>query len=366
MKRMINSVMVLLIFLMGVNLNAQQRNATIAFDKTDHDFGRFKEEDGKVSHEFVFTNTGSEPIIINRVAASCGCTATSWTKEPILPGGKGYVKAEYNPRNRPGRFNKTVTVFTNAEPRTVILRIMGDVVPREKTIEDIYPYPIGGMRFKSNHIAFVKIKKGQQKTVLLEMINNSNEKITISFTGVPSHLKVKASPETIKPKEKGFIETTYDAGKKNDWGFVIDRLQILLNDKAEKNNRLTVSATIEEDFSGLTPEDLENSPKAEFESKTFNFGTMKQKSSASYEFVFKNTGKSDLIIRKIKSTCGCTVVNPKETVIKPGQTSSLKAIFNSGTRRGRQNKTVTVITNDPENSMILLRLTGEVEAPKTN
>jgi len=366
MKRMINSVMVLLIFLMGVNLNAQQRNATIAFDKTDHDFGRFEEEDGKVSHEFVFTNTGSEPIIINRVAASCGCTATSWTNEPIVPGGKGYVKAEYNPRNRPGRFNKTVTVFTNAEPRTVILRIMGDVVPREKTIEDIYPYPIGGMRFKSNHIAFVKIKKGQQKTVLLEMINNSNEKITISFTGVPSHLKVKASPETIKPKEKGFIETTYDAGKKNDWGFVIDRLQILLNDKAEKNNRLTVSATIEEDFSGLTPEDLENAPKAEFESKTFNFGTMKQKSSASYEFVFKNTGKSDLIIRKIKSTCGCTVVNPKETVIKPGQTSSLQAIFNSGTRRGRQNKTVTVITNDPKNSMILLRLTGEVEAPKTN
>jgi len=106
---MINSVMVLLIFLMGVNLNAQQRNATIAFNKTDHDFGKFKEEDGKVSHEFVFTNTGSEPIIINRVTASCGCTATSWTKEPIVPGGKGYVKAEYNPRNRPGRFNKTVT-----------------------------------------------------------------------------------------------------------------------------------------------------------------------------------------------------------------------------------------------------------------
>ncbi len=359
--------MILLIFLMGVNLNAQQRNATIAFDKRDHDFGKFKEEDGKVSHEFAFTNTGSEPIIINRVAASCGCTATSWTKEPIVPGGKGYVKAEYNPRNRPGRFNKTVAVFTNAEPRTVILRIMGDVVPREKTTEDIYPYPIGGMRFKSNHIAFVKIKKGQQKTVLLEMINNSNEKITISFSGgVPSHLKVKASPETLKPKEKGFIETTYDAGKKNDWGFVIDRLQILLNDKAVKNNRLTVSATIEEDFSGLTPEELENAPKAEFESKTFNFGTMKQKSSASYEFVFKNTGKSDLIIRKIKSTCGCTVVNPKETVIKPGQTSSLKAVFNSGTRRGIQNKTVTVITNDPKNSMILLRLTGEVEAPKTN
>jgi hypothetical protein len=366
MKNIKNCLIAILVLLIWININAQQRNSTIAFDKVDHDFGKFKEEDGNVSHEFIFTNTGNEPLIINRVVSSCGCTATNWTKEPVVPGGKGYVKAEYNPRNRPGKFNKTVTVFTNTQQRTIILRITGDVIPRPKTVKDIYPYSIGGMRFKSNHLAFVKINQGQQKTVMMEMINNSEDKITLSFIQVPAHITIKASPETLTPKQKGFIEATYDAGKKNDWGFVVDRIQVLLSGKTEKNNQLTISATIEEDFSGLTSEELANAPKIEFENTTFDFGTLKQKSSASYEFVFKNAGKRDLFIRKIKSSCGCTAVSPKETVIKSGQSSSIKAVFSSGTRVGKQNKTITVITNDPQKSMIILRLTGQVEAPKAN
>jgi hypothetical protein len=78
------------------------------------------------------------------------------------------------------------------------------------------------------------------------------------------------------------------------------------------------------------------------------------------EFKYRNEGKTDLIIRHIKSTCGCTAVQQGNTVIKPGQESSIKAIFNSGGYNGKVMKYIYVYTNDPKNSEVLLILNAEV------
>lgn len=345
---------------------AQQKYATISFDELTHDFGTFKEEDGSVTCTFSFTNTGSIPLVINRVSASCGCTSPAWSKEPVAPGGKGYVEATYNPKNRPGKFSKSLTVFSTAAKRAVVLRIQGEVTPRERTVADIYPYQIGDVRFKSNHLAFVRLNQGEKKTIQLQIINTSKKDQTLSFDQVPEHIHLIAVPETLKPQQKGYIEATYDAGIINDWGFVIDRIRVLFNNRAIGNNRLTISATIVEDFSSMTAEELANAAKIEFvDGKTFNFGKIDQKSKVEHDFVFKNVGKSDLILRKIKSSCGCTVVSPKDKVIKPGKSSSIKAIFSSGTRKGMQNKSITIFTNDPKNSKIILRVTGEVKKSGT-
>ncbi len=366
MKRVIIGLFSLVLLGNAGALFSQQKNASLSFDKVVHDFGKIEEADGPVTCTFVFTNTGSIPLIINRVVASCGCTSPDWSKEPIVPGGKGYVKATYNPARRPGKFNKSVNVSSNAEQRNLVLRIMGDVNPRPRTIEDDYPYLIGEMRFKSNHLAFLKVNQGQQKTILMEMVNVSDQPLSVTFDRVPAHLTMKTIPDKINPNEKGVIEATYDAEIKNDWGFVIDRVSVLLNEQAIKNNLLTVSATIEEDFTGFTEEELKQAPSIQFETKTFDFGKIEQKTSVTHEFQFTNTGKSDLILRKISSSCGCTAVVPKEKVIPPGETSSIKATFNAGTRRGKQNKSITVITNDPKNSQVILRVTGDVEVTSSN
>ncbi len=67
----------------------------------------------------------------------------------------------------------------------------------------------------------------------------------------------------------------------------------------------------------------------------------------------------------MKNSGGSNTANPKEKVIKPGKSSSIKAIFSSGTRKGMQNKSITIITNDPRNSRIILRVTGEVKKSGT-
>ncbi|HDJ33677.1 MAG TPA: DUF1573 domain-containing protein [Bacteroidetes bacterium] len=353
-----------LILLTGYQMaQSQQQGASITFTKRIHDFGKIQEADGAVSYSFEFTNTGNTPLVITRVVASCGCTTPEWTRQPVPPGQKGYVKVTFNPRNRPGQFAKTITVMTNGVQPNAVLRVQGEVIPREKTLEDFYPYKMGNVRLKSNHIPFVKILNGQKKTVLAEVVNVSEEPVDISFTGVPPHLTFEG-PGKLKPGEKGVMEITYDAAKKNDWGFVIDRIRMLQNGKGDFSYTLTISATIEDDFSGMTPEELANAPSIQFKQTTYDFGTMKQNTQVEHNFEFTNEGKSDLIIRKVSSSCGCTAVKPKENVIKPGQTSHIKTIFSSGSRVGRQNKTVTIITNDPKNTQVILRLTGNVEPPK--
>jgi len=105
-------------------------SANISFDKTSHDFGKIKEQDGLATVTFTLKNTGNAPLVISRVQASCGCTTPTWTKEPILPGKTGSITASYNPAGRPGSFIKSISVFTNAGEDCKTLTIKGEVIPK--------------------------------------------------------------------------------------------------------------------------------------------------------------------------------------------------------------------------------------------
>ena len=92
---------------------------------TVHDFGKIP-VNKPVTHEFRFTNSGNSPLIISSVQASCGCTVTDYSKDPIAPGGEGFVKATYNAATV-GIFTKTVTVNANSQQSAVKLMIKGEV-----------------------------------------------------------------------------------------------------------------------------------------------------------------------------------------------------------------------------------------------
>ena len=139
----------------------------------EHNFGVFKEEAGRQTFDFIVTNTGRDPLIIQNVVASCGCTTPVWTRSPISPGGKGKVTAIYDPVSRPGKFNKTLTVYSNAMPQTTVLTITGEVTPREKTVEELFTFSVSGVRFESNHLAFTNVKKNEKKSKVMPLINAS-------------------------------------------------------------------------------------------------------------------------------------------------------------------------------------------------
>jgi Protein of unknown function (DUF1573) len=329
----------------------------------EHSFGTFKEEAGKQTFDFIVTNTGDAPLVIQNIVASCGCTQPEWTREPIPAGKNGKITAIYDPRDRPGQFNKTLSVYTNSKPEVVVLTIKGEVIPREKTVEELYTFPVGDVRFESNHLAFTNVKKTEKKIRVMPIINTSKNPVKVEFDNLPPHLALKVNPQTLKPGEKGIVEGTYDATKNSGWGNVSDMVKIKLNDVVQENVYYYVSANLVEDFSSWTREQMENAPVFKIESSTIDLGTIQGSTANEVEFKFTNAGKSDLIIRHVRSTCGCTAVQEGQAGvgIKPGESSSIKATFNSGSYNGKVTKAIYVYTNDPKNSEAILMLNANVQ-----
>lgn len=99
--------------------------------------------------------------------------------------------------------------------------------------------------------------------------------------------------------------------------------------------------------------DKDQLPKFEFKEKEHNFGKIMQGEKVSYSFRFKNAGKSDLIISNAKASCGCTVPEYPKKPLKPGEEGSILVTFNTGNRKGMQNKSVTVTANTQPNHIVL-------------
>jgi len=354
---------VLLMCLVSMTLKSQYSITTLKFSETQHDFGVFREEAGRQTFNFIITNTGNQPLVIQKVTASCGCTTPAWTKSPIPPGGKGKVTAIYDPVNLPGVFNKTLTVYTNTKPASTTLTIKGEVTPREKTIEELFTFPVGTIRFESNNLAFTNVKKTGAKNKEMQIINITSTPVKVEFNALPAHLKLKAEPEILKPGQKGLVIGTYDATKTDGWGYVNDMVKIKLNGVTQENVFYYVSANLVEDFSSLTKDELASAPVFKSLTTTANLGKIKGSSQYDVEFKFTNEGKRDLIIRHIRSTCGCTAVQQENQGIgiKPGESSSIKAVFNSGGYKGNVTKVIYVYTNDPKNSEVVLMLNADVE-----
>ncbi len=351
-----------------VALNAQYAQTKMKVSETEHDFGKFKEEAGRQTFDFVVTNTGNDPLVIQNVVASCGCTTPEWTKQPIPAGGTGKVTAIYDPKNRPGVFNKTLTVYSNSKPETVVLVIKGEVIPHEKTVEELFTFPVGSVRFESNHMAFTEVKKTEKKIRVMQLVNSSDSPVKVEFTNLPAHLTIKANPETLKPGQKGIVEGTYDATKNPNWGNVSDMVKIVLNGVTQENVFYYVSANLIEDFSMLSKEDLDNAPVFTVEKNTVDLGKIKGNTQNEVEFKFANNGKNDLIVRHVRASCGCTAIQQgvQGVGIKAGQSSSIKATFNSGSYKGPVTKAIYVYTNDPKNSQVVLMLNANVEQPEAS
>jgi hypothetical protein len=97
------------------------------FRETLHDFGTVIEGE-MVTFSFKFKNDGGSDLLISNVSASCGCTATKYTKEPVKPGEEGVVTVTFNTHRRNGFQNKSITVSSNTQPNKTVLRIKAKVI----------------------------------------------------------------------------------------------------------------------------------------------------------------------------------------------------------------------------------------------
>jgi hypothetical protein len=118
-------VLVLFVGLLGFSLTAQDKMAKIEFKTETIDYGVIEKGSDGV-RIFEFTNTGNAPLIISKVSSSCGCTIPNWSKDPVMPGKSGEIQVKYD-TNRVNPIRKAITVISNADTPTRVLKIIGEV-----------------------------------------------------------------------------------------------------------------------------------------------------------------------------------------------------------------------------------------------
>lgn len=132
-----------------------------------------------------------------------------------------------------------------------------------------------------------------------------------------------------------------------------------------QNSQETISADLVNNPNSASGTALKGSlPLIQFEEIEHDFGRIIEGETVSYSFKFTNTGKSDLIIAEVTTSCGCTVPSYPKTPIRPGEGGTVKIAFNSNGRRGFQSKNIVVASNTQPNTTVI-RIKAQVVNPST-
>lgn len=208
MKKILSYIITLLCF---ANVYSQTFSESLKFQERSFDFGKIKEKDGLVSHEFTFQNVDKKPIAISGMSSGCGCVKFEYPKYPIKPGASDKVKVYFNPAYRPGFFSKEVVVMTNDNKNYTRIWVKGTVEPYEHPVSERYPYEYGeGLWMNFEIMAFGYMNEGDKKKMDLKFANDTDKEMKLFFIIIDGNTDVTfTSPYTMKPKEEKTMQVTY-------------------------------------------------------------------------------------------------------------------------------------------------------------
>lgn len=342
-------------------LRAQEVNLSFESDKWD--FGEIAEDGGKVENSFHFKNNLSKPVVILDIKSGCGCTTPEYSRKPVMPGESGKVKIIFDPMNRPGYFTKSVMVTTSASQEPLRLTVQGKVMPRQKSIEEQYPFDIGeGVRLESNFHAFSYVGRGQQVEERIGWINTSKSDVKVKFVPQQSSglCRVEAS-QVWKAGARGELILIYNIGMGSDrYGTLDDIYDIEINGKVVRTKLSTQAVAV--DKYDAANDDI-SVAVARFSKNFIKFAEIKHSTIvANQDLEITNEGEADLIIRAVEwngKALQCSLKAGDK--IHPGEKKRVKlTIDTSDCDYGVWVDRLRIVTNDPVHPMRTLRVTAVV------
>lgn len=211
---------------LAVFLTAEiQASPRATMPATEHDFGLLR-EGSEAFHLFTINNDGDEPLIIERIKTSCGCTASSTTQDTIAPGAAGEIKVIYKTQNRPGLFHQKVRVFTNDPVQNErVLTIRGDVEEAPAPCIDVVEKRIDLGVVGARHAV----------PVAFTVRNAGVENLVVNSIGDYHGGVLLSQPVTIEPGKEKRLDILYTPPRA---GLINETLSIMSNDP--RKNRFPV------------------------------------------------------------------------------------------------------------------------------
>ncbi len=337
-------VTVMLLMITSIGLYGQQ---DIRFSTLIYDFGAIAEEGGVVSHTFSYTNQSSEPFVITDIVTSCGCTKPEFSTKPLLSGQSGELVISFDPMDRPGRNAKQIRIHSNQGQ--IVLRIVADVTPRHRTLEELFPFSIiGGGRLAELSRTNVQVPKRGMKEVVIS-VANSNFTLPILVTvdgqiGESVEIPARESRDVV-------VEVRGD-----DYG-KFQRVVGLRVNGAIVAESIMISGVVVDDFSVLADDEL--LPWAEFSTHYVRMGRVAIGDSVAQQVVISNNGNAPLLIRWHSPSTATIGVHLPTMTIEP-QSSTVLTLTYSPLQGGYDSRRVKFILNDPRAPLKEVRVVAEV------
>lgn len=178
---------------------------TFEFVPSIYDFGSIREVDGNVSAIVKAVNVSPDTTFITSVRTSCGCTGATYTDRLLAPGDTAEITVSYNPDNRPGRFLKTIKIFSGLDRTSSSFKIKGNVIPGEKSLRKTYPHQIGGLRFSTTLLDLGEVSPGEVRPVFVGLYNVGDTPLVLTADSDSPAFESKVVPDTIPANDPGTL-----------------------------------------------------------------------------------------------------------------------------------------------------------------
>ncbi|MDR0511061.1 MAG: DUF1573 domain-containing protein [Rikenellaceae bacterium] len=353
-----------LLFFLALGLSAAGfgQDSPLAFDSRQWNFGRVGEQDAPMRHKFGFVNRGSKPIVIEDVLVTCGCTTTSFSKAPVMPGKRGVVEIAYNPaKGGTGTVMKEIAVVSGGGKNSDKLQIRGSVTPRPRTVEEDYPVELlPGVRLTTSFLNFGYAGQGTARSMSVGYINTSDRQVELEARPAfdSGHFKVAAHSAPLCAGCRGELTFTCDLTGKQAWGALSDETWLYVNGRRAPDPVRSVAVGVD-DFGRV---DGETAPAAKFAPFYHNFGEAGRDAPLVKEMTLSNDGKTTLVVRHVKCEDKITTSLVAGTKVEPGKAHTFTmTISPDKSDMGRIAGNMTVIINDPKHPRQDLRLVVNIK-----
>jgi hypothetical protein len=340
-----------LLMLAATTASAQKLSIT----KETIDIGRTGYE-VPVTATFELKNKGSRKLIIQDVNPDCNCTRVEFPKGEIGSGDKFTIRMTYDARML-GHFNKQAAIISNASEKPVYITMKGVVLAELKDYSGNYPYDFNLLLSNANNMEFDNVKKGEQRTFEMGVMNNGYTVMQPNILHLPPYLSAKAFPEKLEPGHSGKIVFTLNSEKIRDFGLTQTNVYLAqqLGEKVKSATEIGVSAVL------LPPvKQRENAPQLVLSDTTLVLD-FNGKAKKSGEIVVANSGKSQLDITSLQMFTRGLKVTLGKTRLAPNETTKLKITgVAEDLKKARSAPRVLMITNDPQQAKVVITINSKL------
>lgn len=359
MRRLLIALMSISFVVSGLYVAAQP--SALHFDTLVWNFGRIREEAGTVSHRFLFENRGQRPVVVIDVTATCGCTEPLYSKKPVRPGEQAEITVSYDPMNRPGTFDRHVSVFTSEGGEPIRLQIVGEVIPRKRSLEEIYPCNWGGgLRATAFFCDMGTVPHGTVRQTAVEIVNTSMRPLELRpLYPVQSGWLRVTLPSRLDPGQRASINLLYDLPDDcGVYGSLADEVAFSVDGKIPGGSLVVKGVAVD---NPLLYSDNSH-PSVQLNKNIVKFGPVKRSSGPQTQwFELCNVGQEPLTVRAVECNVFSCSLQPGTSVAPGGRIEVAIRFDPAQCEYGVAVERLRIVTDDPQHPLSTVRATAVVE-----